>query len=135
MRSSTGRGTDAPSRSRDQRITPSTPQLSKQHCVLLALAFEGGFGGEDLLGEMAGRVAEERLGASHARVRWRGLCRPREGRPTCPTELGPRQILSPALGAAMRQGDATLDAKLGAGWILTATAGAAHGRPLLHLDT
>src|SRR5262249_14344685 len=58
-----------------------------------------------------------------------------ERRTAFATELGPWVCVHPALRAASPQGDATLDTKLGAGWMVTATAGAAHGRPLLHLDT
>ena len=36
-------------------------QVGEQHRHLLALAFEGGLGGEDFLGQMTGRIAQRRM--------------------------------------------------------------------------
>jgi hypothetical protein len=44
-------------------------EVGEQHGDLLALAFEGGFGGQDLLSEVLGRIG---LGGAEARLtRWR----------------------------------------------------------------
>jgi hypothetical protein len=62
-------------------------EIGEQHGDQLAFALDGTLGGQDLFGEIAGRVAEEGLGARHERVRGRGLCRPSEGVPHSPQNL------------------------------------------------
>ena len=103
-------------------------KVGKEDRDLLAFAFEGGAGGEDLLGQMRGGVAERELGVCGGR---HGYLR-RERHTALTTELGPWERVRPALGAAGSQGEATLDAKLGSVGSVSVAAWAAHGKALGH---
>src|SRR5262245_5402559 len=67
----------------------------------------------------------DRLGMSGGWRRWL----PAERRAALSAELGPWERVRPTLGATGRQGGATLDAELGAVWIVSLAAWAAHGEP------
>jgi hypothetical protein len=89
-----------------------TFQVGEQHRDLLALAFEGGLGGEDFLGEMRGRVDERpvRAGSHWWGGRGSDLCRQR-----CPafaTELGQWLIFKPALVTRHPEGSAAFVTEL-----------------------
>src|SRR5262245_55661598 len=107
-------------------------EIGKQHGHLLPLAFEGGLGGEDFLGEIGRRVAERRVRAGR---HWWDALSPglREQRgPACATELGLWLIHESALGTRHPEGSAAVVTKFQALGILKATACAAHGCTLRH---
>src|SRR4051794_733349 len=83
------------------------------------------------LSQMFGRVAQWRLRARNLRWEARGRGLPGEWRATRPTELGPRQILSPTLGTPRLERHTTLNTKLRLFRIVRATAEAVHAASLL----
>jgi hypothetical protein len=95
---------------------------------LIALALEGGAGGQDLFGKIHRGVAERELGVCG----WRHGCQPGERR-TAPTiELGPWERVRPTLGAAGPQPGATLSAEFHPPGIVSPAARAVHACALRH---
>ena len=76
-------------------------QVGKEHGDLLALAFEGGLGGEDFLGQIARGIPQR--GCGEAQQVALGVCAV-SGVPHCATELGAWEQVRPTLGAAARAG-------------------------------
>src|SRR5262249_55613114 len=95
-----------------------TLEVSEQHSHLLPFAFEGALEGQNLLGEMPGRVAG---GAEAIRLR-RG-----ERGATGAAELLARTDLGTALGAGEREPSTTLLAEPRVLGVLHTTLGARHG--------
>src|SRR5262249_2159851 len=83
--------------------------VGKQHRHLLALAFEGTLGGENLLDQMTGGITDRRLGRCG---RGRGWLLAEWGA-ALSTELGSWERVRPALGGGGAERGATLDAELG----------------------
>jgi hypothetical protein len=107
-------------------------EIRKQHGHLLALAFQGGFGAENLLREIGGGVAAGGLQVSSQRGGAGGTRCWDEGRATITTKLELGRIGKPAPGARGRRGRAALAAEFHALGVLKATARAAHGCALQH---
>jgi hypothetical protein len=108
-------------------------EVGEQHGHLLALAFEGGAGGEDLVGQVWWRVGERRLrmwckGCGHGGERLAG-----ERGPTFATKRKPRRILKATVRAASAQYCPAATTKIHPFWIRKTTARAVHRRPLILL--
>ena len=87
-------------------------EVGKQHGDLLALAFQGAAGGEDLLSEVGGRIgfrSREARRRGGRRVDWL---------PALEAKFCARRQRRAALGAQQHQADTTLQTKLRLGWVL-----------------
>src|SRR5262245_11921179 len=96
--------------------------MGKTERTLLALAFEGALGSENLLGEVLGGVA---LGRGEARIRNRCSC----GMGTLRTELGPDRKRASTVRASPCQRASALFTELRPGTILVLTPGTFHTKP------
>ena len=101
-------------------------QIGEEHGDLLALAFEGGLGGEDLLGEMLWRVALRRAESRtrHCRL---GLGSA-EPLTALLAELGPRLVCRAATRAGSLEPSPTLLAEHGIAGVFLLASGTRHGR-------
>ena len=95
-------------------------EVGEQHRDLLALALQGALGGEDLLGEVLGRVAGRAQRALGSVPRQRG--------PAGTAEPLPRADLGPALRTGQRETSAALLAESRVLGVLRPTLGAGHDR-------
>ena len=101
-------------------------EVGEEHRDLLALAFEGGLGRENLLGEVLGRVAL-RWAESRARHCRLGLGSA-EPLTALLAELGAQLVCSPATRAASLEPGPTLLAEHGIAGVFLLAPGTPHGR-------
>ena len=104
-------------------------EVGKQHRDLLALAFQGAFGGENLLGQIGRRV-----GLRRAFLRLQDAGHHGQGRTTAAAEFFPGLVRESAGRAGQGQWCPALGAETAPGAVLGLAAGTLHSYDLLSAD-